>query len=249
VALMEENFWGHLNALRCCLIKVLAAFLLSFAASIFLSRELLDLITAPAGTLVFLRPAEAFLAQLKVALVNGLVISLPVVLWQIGKFLWPALYPNERKALWLYFPFTLLLFFSGLAFGYFIVVRLGYRFLLSFAAPNLQPMISLESYLSFVLSALLACGLIFLLPVVVLFLAKIGLLKARFLIKQRSIFIVGLAILVAVITPTVDAVSMLLVFIPLVFLFEFSVFLVWLNEYRERKKDARPRGNRRSEGF
>lgn len=231
----EQNFWQHLSELRKCLIQIATALLLGFLASLFLSRRLLLLFTASAGRLVFLRPAEAFTAQLKVALLNGIFVSFPITLWQLARFLWPALYPRERKYLLLFLPFAFLLFGAGLAFGYFGVARLGYPFLLSFATENIRPMISLETYLSFVLTSMLLCGFIFLLPVVILFLAWMGLIKTAFLRKQHRIIIVGLAVIAALITPTVDAFSMMLVFLPLLALFELSLFLAWLGERRWKK--------------
>jgi Twin arginine targeting (Tat) protein translocase TatC len=231
---MEQNFWQHLSELRIRLIKIACASLLGFLLSLFLSSDLLQLITAPAGHLVFLRPAEALVGQLKIALINGVLVSLPVSLWQIGVFFRPALYPHERKYLAFFLPFTFLFFCVGLGFGYFVVVRLGYQFLLSFATENIQPMISLATYLSFVLSSMLLCGLLFLLPIAVLLLTRIGLLTTRFLWSQQKPIIIGLAMIVAIITPTVDVFSMILVFVPLLALFELSIFLAWLTERKNK---------------
>lgn len=235
---MEQTFWQHLADLRRCLIRVALALLLGFCLSLFLSKELLHLITAPAGKLVFLRPAEALMAQLKVAFVNGIFVSMPVILWQIAGFLWPALYPHERRALLLYLPFAFLLFGVGMAFGYLVVVRLGYDFLVSLAPVNVLPAISLDNYLSFIFSSVLSCAFIFMMPILILLLARIGILKASFLWKQQRSIVIGLLVLVAIITPTVDMISMLLVFLPLLFLFELSVLLAWLAERRRRRKET-----------
>lgn len=229
------TFLGHISDLRRCLIRVALALILGFAASAFVSGRLLEVIRA-GRELVILRPAEALMGQIKIALINGIVISLPVVLWQIGVFVWPALYENERRALLLYLPFAWILFLTGVAFGFLVVVRLGYRFLLSLVPKGMHAYISMDNYLSFVLSSALACGLVFLLPVVVLLLARLGVLKAAFLWRQQRLVIVGLAIVVAIITPTVDAVSMILVFLPLFGLFELSILLAWVAERRRVKR-------------
>lgn len=234
---MAENFWQHLAELRRCLIKMALALLLGFMISLFLSKQILELITAPAGRLVFLHPTEALMAQLQVAFLNGLLVSLPVNFVLIGGFFGPALYPHERRCLWIYLPFAFVLFTTGLLFGYLVVVRLGYRFLLSFATVNIQPMISLETYIGFVLSAMLICGVIFLLPVMVLLLARLGIMKAAFLWRQQRAIIISLAFLVAIITPTVDAFSMALVFLPLLALLEFSILLAWWGERRRSPKN------------
>jgi sec-independent protein translocase protein TatC len=99
-------------------------------------------------------------------------------------------------------------------------------------------MISLDTYLSFVLSSMLLCGLVFLLPVIVLLLSGLGILKSAFLWRQQPYIIIGLAVLVAMITPTVDAFSMILVFVPLLMLLELSVALAWFGERRRGKKEA-----------
>ncbi|MGE5599342.1 MAG: twin-arginine translocase subunit TatC [Bacteroidota bacterium] len=236
------TFLGHLADLRRCLIRAALALIVGFGASIFLSGRLLEFIRA-GRELVVLRPAEALMGQLKIALVNGIVISFPVILWQIGAFIWPALYRDERRALLLYLPFALILFLLGVGFGFLVLVRSGYQFLLSLVPEGMRAYISLDSYLSFILSSTLACGLVFLLPVVVLFLARLGVLKAAFLWRQQRLVIIGLAILVAIITPTVDMVSMILVFLPLFGLFELSILLAWLAERRRaRRLEARTSG-------
>jgi len=233
---VEKGFLAHLSDLRRCLLRVFIAVLLGFAGSVVLSKELMQLLTAHAGKLVVLRPAEALMNQLKVALINGIIVSFPIVLWQIGVFLWPALYRNERRAILFYLPFALLLFAAGVAFGFLVVVRTGYTFLLSLVPKTMTAAITLDNYLSFALSSTLACGIIFLLPVAVLLLVRLGILKAAFLWRQQKVVIIGLMVLVAVITPTVDAVSMLLVFMPLLFLFELSILLAAAAEHRRKKR-------------
>jgi len=217
---------------------------LGFCLSLFVSQEILNFIIKPAGQLVFLQPAGALMAQLKVALLNGIVVSLPVVLWQAGLFVWSGLYAAERKQLLLFLCSLFCLFCLGLAFGYFVLVRIGYRVLLSFASEQLQPLISVETYLAFVLNTILICGILFLLPMILVYLAKFGLIKADFLRKQRSKVIVGLSILVALITPTVDLLSMLLVLLPVIMLFEVGIWLVSWSE-REQKFSTKNNGKNR----
>lgn len=233
----DKSFLEHLSDLRRCLIRIALALLLGFAASIWLSGRLLAYIRAD-HALTILRPTEALMGQLKIAFLNGLVISFPVILWLIGSYVGPALYPQERRALLLHLPFALLLFLGGVAFGFLVVVRIGYDFLLSLVPRGMEAHISLDNYLSFVLSTTLACGLVFLIPSAVLLLARLGVLKASFLWRQQRIVIIGLAVLVAVITPTVDAVSMVLVFLPLFGLFELSILLAWAAERRRARRLA-----------
>lgn len=233
---MEQSFWQHVADLRRSLIRSGCALILGFVLSIFLSHNLLELLTQNAGKLVFLRPAELLMAQLKVAFLNGIFVSLPVILWEIGSFFWPALYPPERRALLIYLPFAFILFTLGMIFGYFVVVRIGYHFLVSLSLPNIQPAISIDHYLSFVISSVIACALVFMLPVVLLLLTRIGIVKASFLWRRQRSMIIALLILVAVITPTVDIISMLLVFIPIFLLFELSILLAWIAEKKARRR-------------
>ncbi|TCL57726.1 sec-independent protein translocase protein TatC [Hydrogenispora ethanolica] len=233
---MEMNFWQHLAELRKRLMKVLAAVGLGFVGSLFFSKTLLLVLTYQAGNLVFLRPAEALIAQMKLALWNGLVVAAPVILWQLGAFLWPALYPRERQFLGWIMSSGFILFCAGLAFGYWVVVRLGYRFLLSFATANIRPMISLETYLAFIMSVMVLCGLIFIMPLVILLLTRLGLIKASLLWRHQKLLIIGLAVAVAVITPTVDWFSMILVLVPVLLLLEISILLSWWIERRAKKR-------------
>ncbi|HYH05096.1 MAG TPA: twin-arginine translocase subunit TatC [Bacillota bacterium] len=230
------NFWQHLAELRRRLIRIATALFLGFVFSLWMSKELLTLLTANAGQLVFLRPAEALISQLKVALINGIVVSLPVTLWQIGAFLWPGLYRHERRAVMLFIPFAFVLFCIGLGFGYWVVVRLGYRYLLSYATDQIVPMISLATYLSFVLTSMLLCAVVFLLPVVIVFLALLGVVQAGFLWRQQRKLIIGLVVLVALITPTVDIFSLLLILVPILILVEISIFMAWLVERGKAKR-------------
>ena len=161
---MEQNFWQHMSELRKCIISILAAIALGFLLSLFISKELLHLITAPAGRLVFLHPTEALMAQLKVALLNGILVSMPVVIWKLLSFIRPALYQHEYKNILWITPLGFFLFIFGMMFGYLVIVQLGYRFLLSFASDNIQPMINLDTYLSFVLNSMLICGFFFYCP-------------------------------------------------------------------------------------
>ena len=234
---MEPSFWNHLEELRWCLIRSFLAVILGFILSMFISNDLLSVLTVNAEHLVFLRPTEALLTQLKIALLNGVVVAFPIILWQTGRFLWPALFPKERRVLLFYLPFAFFLFILGLLFGYFVVAKLGYGFLLSFGTDSLQPMIHLEAYMSFVLSSMLACGVVFLLPIVVLILTGIGILRAESLWRKQKLIIIGLLTGTAILTPTVDILSLLFVFLPLLLLFEFSLLISWLTQ---RKKSQTP---------
>jgi sec-independent protein translocase protein TatC len=156
------------------------------------------------------------------------LLASPVILWQIWKFVAPGLYKHEKRLL---LPFTLLsslCFLGGAAFGYFVVFPPAFRFLLGYSADFLSPMPAVKEYFSLSLRLLIAFGVIFELPVLMVFLAKIGVVDVAFLNKNRKYAILINFIIAAVLTPTPDIVNQMLMGVPLLVLYEVSVIAVWL---------------------
>jgi sec-independent protein translocase protein TatC len=163
-AVAEMSLIGHLQELRKRLIICLLAVGVTSTACYFYAAQIVHVITAPAGKIYFMNPAEAFFAYLQVSLFAGLLLALPVVLYQVWAFIIPALTTRERTAAVVLVPASVFLFFIGLTFSYYLVLPAGIKFFMSFATDTLQPMISLGQYLSFVISFLLPFGCIFELP-------------------------------------------------------------------------------------
>nr|WP_092068791.1 twin-arginine translocase subunit TatC [Dendrosporobacter quercicolus]NSL47228.1 twin-arginine translocase subunit TatC [Dendrosporobacter quercicolus DSM 1736]SDL81389.1 sec-independent protein translocase protein TatC [Dendrosporobacter quercicolus] len=222
----EMSFIGHLEELRRRLIICLIAVGISSAVSYFYAQELVHFITAPAGKLYYMNPAEAFFTYLKVSFFAGFLVSLPVILYQIWSFIVPALTANERTVVNLLVPVSVVLFFIGLAFSYYLVLPAGIKFFMGFATEDLQPMFSLGQYLSFVISFLAPFGFIFELPLFILVLAKFGFVSSGFLILKRKIVLVLAFVIGAVISPTPDVFSQTMVAVPVILLYELSVFIV-----------------------
>ena len=199
------------------------------AASIgcyFYATELVHIITAPAGKLYYMNPAEAFFTYLKVSFFAGFLLALPVVFYQIWAFVVPALTKQERTASLLLVPASLVLFFVGLAFAYFLVLPAAIAFFIGFATEDLQPMFSIGQYLSFVISFLLPFGFVFELPLFILVAAKLGVVGSGFLVAKRKMVIVMSFVVGAVVSPTPDVFSQTMIAVPLMVLYEISVFIV-----------------------
>jgi len=162
------------------------------------------------------------------ALVTGVLLASPVIFWQIWKFVAPGLYRHEKRLL---LPFSFLssiCFLGGAAFGYFVVFPPAFRFLLGYSADFLSPMPAVNEYFSLSLRLLIAFGVIFELPILMVFLAKMGIVDVPFLNKNRKYAILINFIIAAILTPTPDIVNQMLMGVPLLVLYEISVIAVWL---------------------
>jgi len=162
------------------------------------------------------------------ALVCGVLLASPVIFWQIWRFVAPGLYQHEKKVV---LPFTFLssiCFLGGAAFGYFIVFPPAFRFLVGYSTDFLSPMPAVTEYFSLALRLLIAFGVIFELPILMVFLAKIGVVNVAFLNKNRKYAILINFIIAAILTPTPDVVNQMLMGVPLLVLYEVSVLAVWL---------------------
>jgi sec-independent protein translocase protein TatC len=222
---------AHLQELRKRLIlsfiAVGAGFILCYA----LAQPIFDILAAPllkvmpaGGSLVFISVAEAFFTYMKVAFIAGLILASPFILYQIWAFVAPGLYQKEKRYV---VPFVLggsLFFAMGVLFGYFIAIPIGFKFLLGYATDFIKPMPSMKEYLSFSIKFLLAFGLVFEFPVVLVLLSRIGVIDAKMLARQRKYAILLIFVFAAVMTPP-DIVSQVLMALPLIGLYELSIVL------------------------
>ncbi|HEY3424016.1 MAG TPA: twin-arginine translocase subunit TatC [Negativicutes bacterium] len=216
----------HLQELRVRLITIILAVAIGSTVCYFYAAELVHLITAPAGKLYYMNPAEAFFSYLKVSVFAGFLVALPVVLYQLWAFIVPALTTKERLASVILVPASVILFFIGLTFSYFLVLPAGIKFFMGFATDELQPLFSLGEYLSFVISFLLPFGFIFELPLVILVLAKLGIISSSFLSSKRKVVLVMSFVIGAVISPTPDILSQTMVAVPMLVMYELSILIV-----------------------
>ena len=173
-----------------------------------------------------MQPAEAFFTYIKVAIFVGFLIALPVVLYQIWRFVLPALIGMERYLLSVIVPVSLILFLAGIAFSFFLVLPAAVKFLVGFSTQELQPMFSIKQYFDFVIAFLLPFGFIFELPLAIVLLAKVGIVSSKFLAKQQRIVIFLTFVIGAVISPTPDIFSQCMIAIPMILLYEISYVIV-----------------------
>ncbi len=157
-----------------------------------------------------------------------MLLASPVIFWQIWKFVAPGLYKHEKRLLLPFSFLSSLCFLGGVAFGYFVVFPPAFRFLLGYSTDFLTPMPAVNEYFSLSLRLLLAFGVIFELPILMVFLAKIGVVDVAFLNKNRKYAILINFIIAAILTPTPDIVNQMLMGVPLLVLYEVSVIAVWL---------------------
>ncbi len=220
-----KSFFDHLDEFRDRLIRSLIAFAIGVVIFYSFSGNVIHWIIKPVGQLYFTSPSEAFMAHMILSTFGGLFISLPFILFEIWQFVALALKENERRFIIFFFPMSILLFLLGVVFAYFVVIPMMYRFFLGFASDVLVPMVTVKNYISFVGNMTLAFGVVFQLPIVLVFLAKIGIATPEFLIQKRRHAIVILLIISAIVTPP-DVISMIMMSVPLLILYELGIIAV-----------------------
>ena len=244
-------FTGHLDELRKRLITCFIAIGIGFVASYAFKDKLFSILVNPlvsvmeAGdTMIFTGLPEAFFTYLKVALLSGIMLAAPVIIYQFWMFVTPGLYKKERRILIPIVFLSSVFFIGGSLFGYFIVFPWGFKFFLGFATETIRPLPSMKEYLSFSAKLLLAFGLVFELPLVLTFLARIGIVSVDFLKKNRKyallLFFAGAAIL----TPP-DVVTQVMMALPLMVLYEISIIgakVFGKKKPEEVKEDAKAEG-------
>ncbi|NOK61124.1 MAG: hypothetical protein GFH27_549307n107 [Chloroflexi bacterium AL-W] len=182
--------------------------------------------------------AEIFVSFMRIGLVFGITVSVPIILYQVVAFLAPALHPREKRALFIALPFVFELFLAGLAFGWFITVPAAIQFLVSFGtSESLQSNPRIDNYFSTIAILLLWNGLIFELPAIVYVLARVGLVTAKMLASTRRYAIVAVVIVAAIITPTGDPFNLLLLALPMYILYELGIFLARFVPKRDYEDD------------
>ena len=226
----KSPFTEHLGELRSRLIYSFAAVLVGFVASFAFKEKLFEILTAPLvkvmaennAKMIFTGLPEAFFTYLKVSLLAGIILAVPVIFYQFWMFVSPGLYRDEKKYVIPIVFLSVIFFIIGASFGYFLVFPYGFSFFLGFANETIHAMPSMKEYLSFASKMLLAFGFVFELPLVLTFMARMGLVTVPFLKKNRKyallIFFVGAAI----ITPP-DVVTQIMMALPLMVLYEISI--------------------------
>jgi len=230
----DLSFVDHLEELRGRLIKsVLAMVCASGVVYIFID-QILEFFIKPVGKLVFTSPADAFLARVTLTLFTGFFLALPIILYQVWSFIAVGLKEEETKYVYFFAPCSLVLFIVGGVFAYSVTIPIAIRFLLSFSSDFVVPMITIKSYISFVGTMILAFGVVFELPLVLMFLTKIGIATPAFLSQKRRFAVVLILIVSAIITPP-DIITQLIMAGPLIILYEIGIIV---SKVGYKRKDA-----------
>jgi len=231
-------FLDHLEEFRQRLLKCIFAIMLFSVASYFFSKQIMKILLRPypkEEKLIFLAPTEGFITYIKISVFVGIIISLPVIFYQLWKFVAPGLYKKERKYIPMIVFFSTLFFLTGALFCYFIIIPYGLNFLLGFSTDQLEPNIQIKEYLKFVTLLIMVFGIIFELPLLSYFLTKMELITPEFMRSKRRYGIVAIFILAAVLTPP-DIVTQLFLAGPLIILYEISIWVSKVVMLRKAKK-------------
>ncbi|MBQ1856001.1 MAG: twin-arginine translocase subunit TatC [Anaerovibrio sp.] len=221
----EMSIIDHLTELRRRLIRCVVAVLLGSCITYAFDEEIMQFLLAPAGKLYFMHPGEAFFSYAKVVLFSGFLLATPVVFYEIWRFFVPAFTRRERMVLGIMVPSSIMLFYAGLAFSFFLIVPIGIKFFMGMGSEDLSPLFSIEKYLDFIITFLLPFGLAFELPLIIIIMAAIGLVTSQQLKKYfRYVFFVSF-IIGALLTPP-DIVSQITLALPLTVLYGLSYLVV-----------------------
>lgn len=228
---------GHLEELRKVLLVSIIAVIPTSVVGWLLKDYTLFLLLKPLRAidpnfkLQVLGPADKIFVDLKIAVFLGIILALPIIMWQIWGFILPALKHSERRILGTLVPITVILFVGGVVFAYFTVFRLGVQFFFGYVSSGGDTVVAayaLKEYIGFALTFLLPFGLVFELPIVVLILTRFGLVTPKFLAAKRKYAILIIFVVAAFLTPGPDVVSQLMMAAPMYILFEISILLSYL---------------------
>jgi sec-independent protein translocase protein TatC len=238
----EMSFLEHLDELRSKIIKALIGILVGtilcvFFADFIVQNMLLHPLRSLGLKTQVLSPYGIVMLYMESVLICGIILSMPYTVYCLWTFVAPGLLPKERRYISRIVFFTSFCFFAGVAFGYYILLPAALNFFASFGTQNIDLNIALDQYVSFMLTLLLGAGLVFELPMVSYFLSKMGILTPSFMRKFRRHAIVVIFIISAVVTPTPDMVTQTLLALPMILLYEVSIFV---SKYSQKKAAVSP---------
>ena len=239
------SFLDHLDELRKRLVMAVSAIFGGFLIAFAFISPIFDFIMRPlqeilpeGGELVYTEPTEAFFLYIKIAALGGLVLAMPVVLLQIWRFVAPGLYGHEKKFAIPFVTLSSLFFLGGCLFSHYLLFPVAWRFLSSFATDYMTFMPRIQPAFSLYVRLMLACGVIFQMPTLVFFLARVGVVTAGFLLRNTKYAILIIFILAAVLTPTPDPVTMTLMASPMIVLYALSIGIAWMFAPRRKNDDS-----------
>ncbi|PPR08822.1 MAG: Sec-independent protein translocase protein TatC [Proteobacteria bacterium] len=242
--LPEMSFAQHFGELKSRIVKILAVFTVSFIVAYIFKEQLFNILAQPLLNIfednqhfIFTHLAEAFFVYLKLAFWAALFITIPFALIQVYLFIAPGLYKTEKRFVIPTFTFSVILFYAGISFVYIYLMPKAWEFFLSFSNSNIDIALQakISEYFNFSLQLMLAFGLAFQLPIILLVLAKAGLITVKTLINGRKYAIILMAVVSALLTPP-DLISQIALIIPLTVMYEITILLLKLNKNSKLEK-------------
>jgi sec-independent protein translocase protein TatC len=224
----ELTLMEHLIELRDRVMRMVLGLAVGTVVGFIFSKRVFMVLIRPLGhraTVIALSPTESILMYFKVALIVGIVIAMPLIIWEIAQFVLPGLYDNERTYVYYLVPSATVAFAGGAAFAAFLAVPAAVQYLSGFMADIVTPSYQIERYLDFVTGLMFWIGVTFETPLIVFFLSRLHIVNYKKLAATRKYAVVGCALVAAVITPTPDPFNMMLVMLPLVLLYEIGIQL------------------------
>jgi sec-independent protein translocase protein TatC len=230
------TIFGHLEELRIRLLRSVIAVAVTSVVAFVFYKPIFDVLMHPAGNVQFIaiEMTERIGVIFRISLISGIIVAIPYLTFEFIMFVAPALTSKEKRYVYIILPWIGLMFAAGVIFGYYILVPPAVRFLLTYGSDIALTQIRISNYVMLVTRLLLAIGLVFEMPVLTTFLARIGVVTGKWLAGKRKIAIIFAFILAAIITPTFDPVNQTLVAVPLIVLYELSIWLAYA--FGKRKK-------------
>ena len=239
-------FTSHLAELRYRLLKSVLAVAVAFFACFAFADDIFAVLTAPLRRLniqglqlIGTAVTEAFFTKMKVSFVAAVILSSPILLWQLWQFIAPGLYEHEKRYTRSFVSVGSIFFIAGSAFCYFIVIQRGLSFLLNrYEEIAIQPLLQIGDYLSLVSRLVLAFGIMFEMPVLAFFLARVGIIDHRLLIHHGRYALIAIALFAAVLTPP-DLIAQIFMMVPLLLLYALSIAVAYAARYRMNRRERR----------
>ena len=242
----KMSFLDHLSELRMRILWSLLAVAILFGPAYYFSNEIFEFLMKPlvenlpeGSSLIFTRPAEGFTTYLKVSFFAALIAAVPFILYQGWKFVGPALYKEEKQLIIPFIFFGTLFFAAGAAFCYYVASPPAFKFLLNeYSSDYVKAFPTIREALSFFMALIFGFGLVFEFPLIIFILARIGVVTSAWLRKQRKYAIIISALIAAMLTPTTDAISMMLMFVPIVIFYELGIVVAWIFGKKKKNQES-----------
>ena len=240
----KMSFIDHLTELRRRLLWCVLAVVILFVPAFYFSAEIFDFLMEPlienlpeGSSLIFTRPAEGFTTYLKVSFFAAMIGAVPFILYQVWLFVAPALYKQEKQIVVPFILFGTIFFVMGAAFCYYVASPPAFKFLLNeYSSDYVKAFPTIREALSFFMALIFGFGLVFEFPLIIFVLARVGIVTSKWLRQKRKYAFLLSAVVAAILTPTTDAISMMLMFVPIIVFYELGIVVAWL--FGKKKAEA-----------